>query len=323
MKVTLKKSKNNKLVKTPKDINKEFKQNLVKYFATFIFTFIYGIGMSWFLLASSVRLYSGGVPGLAQLVVDIVVAFGVKLTSQVQNIAIGILVLIGNIPILFLGWFGVSKKFTIFSLFSVLIQTTVLSLLNQKIFTENTNPTILAIMGGVLVGVGTGGALKYGCSTGGFDIIGQYYAHKTGKSVAFITTGINISITVVGAIIMGVKDNAVALAAEVFAYTSLRLLVSMVVTDRIHTSYHFIEVNIISNYPIELCEAIIFRLGRGVTIFDVRGGYGYNEKQMIYLVIFSHEKSELMQTIKDVDERAFIVFKTIDSVSGNFKRKVV
>ena len=53
-------------------------------------------------------------------------------------------------------------------------------------------------MGGLLTGVGVGGALKYGTSTGGLDIIAQYYSLKNGTSVGFISMVLNVVIALAG-----------------------------------------------------------------------------------------------------------------------------
>src|SRR5690554_4638598 len=77
-----------------------------------IFTIIYGIGVAWFLEASAEPLYTGGIPGIAQLIRNILIT---KFGMDIDVMFLGIFVIIGNIPILILGWFGVSKRFTIYS----------------------------------------------------------------------------------------------------------------------------------------------------------------------------------------------------------------
>lgn len=328
---------------------KSIKDFTIRIIATIVFTFIYGIGMNLFIIQSKIRTYSGGVPGIAQLIVDIIEVSGGSLPNKPywnENILIGLIVFVGNIPILLLGWFGVSKKFTIFSIISVIVQSTVLSFITWDAF-ASLDPLLLCIMGAILMGVGTGGTLKFGTSTGGFDIVGQYVAHRTGKTVAFISTMINIGIATSGAFIksftkvngsyihsiptlsvlesgglpVGYKLQGFQYGAAVLSYTVLRLLITMLVIDKLHTAYHYTEVNIISNHTIELSEAIIAKLGRGVTLFDVRGGYGYNEKQMIYLIIFSHERRALINIVNEIDSHAFLTFKHVETIKGNFKKK--
>src|SRR5690554_7549224 len=99
------------------------KDNIVRTIAVTFFTLIYSVGVAWFLEASAIRLYTSGVPGASQLIVDF---FEYIVHYNLGSWFMGISVLILNIPVLLLGWFKVSKKFTIFSLVSILIQSLML-----------------------------------------------------------------------------------------------------------------------------------------------------------------------------------------------------
>src|SRR5690554_373412 len=144
-----------------------------------VFTFIYGIGVAWFLEVSVVPLYTGGISGVAQLVRD---AFFVFLKIDVGSHFLGLFVIIANIPILILGWFGVSHRFTIYSIISILIQAFILSwmpIIDMGLDTVE-HAFTSAVLGGLLIGIGAGGALRYGTSTGGLDIVAQYLAFRKG-----------------------------------------------------------------------------------------------------------------------------------------------
>lgn len=339
MKIKLIKNQNNKIplkekLKDP-NFSRKVKDETWRVIATIIFTFIYGIGMSWFIEMSTIRLYSGGMPGMAQIIIDFSRLFGETIYKARKYVMAG-LVIVLNIPIFLLGWFGVSKKFTIYSLISVFVQSTVLSFISIDVFKE-LDSMIQTIIGGILMGIGVGGTLKFGGSTGGFDIVAQFVSHRTGKSVGFVSTVLNVSIALVGCFINGIYifkhpdpkiaasalSQAYKIAGSVLSYTALRLIITMIVTDRIHTSYKFFEVNIISEFPIELTEAIILGIGRGVTLFDVRGGYGYHDRQMMYLIIFSHERRALEEIIDEIDSHAFVVYKQVERIKGNFKKKYI
>ena len=101
--------------------------------------------------------------------------------------------------------FGVSHRFTIHSLISILVQALILSwfpVVNMGLGGLE-HVFAAAVLGGLLIGIGAGGALRYGTSTGGLDIIAQYYSFKKGKSVGFISMLINVSMALLGAIIVG------------------------------------------------------------------------------------------------------------------------
>ena len=293
-----------------------------RIFIVIVSTVIYGIGLGWFIEASSVRMYGGGVPGIAQLVVDILKTTGiVEVTDSVRNIVMFSTIITLNIPIVLLGWFGVSKRFTIYSIISVILQATIISYLKVDIFV-GIDDTLLALFGGVLIGVGVGIAMKFGTSTGGFDIVSQYISLKKGKSVGRISTGLNFAIMIIGAILYGIEEGA-QVAGLILLYTLVSLFTTMITIDKIHTTYNYIEFNIITDYPEEMAQQIIKVVQRGVTIFDARGGYSFHKKSMIYLIVMNFERSKLLSVIKSVDPNAFIVSKPVGSINGNFSKRTI
>lgn len=298
---------------------------LERLIAVVIFTIIYGIGVSWFLEASVVPLYTGGIPGLGQLVRD---AMFVWFSIDVGPNFLGLFVIILNIPVLLVGWFGVSHRFTIHSLISVLVQATILSWFPKLNMGLNgvEHAFAAAVLGGLLIGIGAGGALRFGTSTGGLDILAQYFSFKKGKSVGFISMLMNLVIAIIGALIVGGKmspSGEIITGGVIASYTVIRIIVSTIMTDRMHTSYQFLSVDIITATPQALVDEILQKVYRGVTLMKVEGAFSHHEKTLIYVVISSYELHTLLQLVKHVDPNAFIVTRPVKNVYGNFKRKTI
>ncbi|MDL2292318.1 YitT family protein [Acholeplasma sp. OttesenSCG-928-E16] len=298
---------------------------IIRFSAVSIFTFIYGIGVSWFLMSVTgnlempgVRIYTGGIPGIAQLLSDVFdKASGGKII--LGDVFSGIFIFLANVPILLLGWFKVSKRFTIYSLVSVTLQSTVIAIIpTPDLGFKTLDPLLLAVIGGLLVGIGTGGALKFGTSTGGLDIIAQYVSLRNGKSVGIVSMFMNVGIAVAGGLIIG---GNVGIAT--MAYTVIRILISTVATDKIHTSYQFISAEIITSGPEEMIQEILEKIHRGVTILRAEGAYSHAEKKMLYIVISSYEMNALASIVRQTDPGAFMVTKPVRNVFGNFKRKTI
>jgi len=304
---------------------RKIKPEMERLLAVVVFTIIYGIGVAWFLEASMVPLYTGGVPGLAQLARDAVyVWFGVDLGINF----LGLFVIIANIPILIVGWFGVSHRFTIHSIISVLLQAFIISWLPVvNMGLEGPEHALAAaVLGGLLIGIGGGGALRYGTSTGGLDILAQYFSFKKGKSVGFISMLMNVAIAILGGLIVGGKigpGGQVVTGGVIASYTIIRIIISTIMTDKMHTAYHFLSVDIITAQPQELVDQILHKVYRGVTLMKVEGAYSHHEKTLIYVVISSYELHTLVGLVRMVDPNAFIVTKPVKQVFGNFKRKTI
>lgn len=301
--------------------NIEFK----RIFLVIFFTFIYAIGVVWFIEASVVPLYTGGVLGIAQLFRD---TLFVVFEQSTGITFLAIINFILNIPILILGWKGVSHRFTIHTLISIVFQTIFLSLIPRVDFglSEQVHVFAASTLGGLLIGIGAGGALRYGASTGGIDIIAQYVALKSGKSVGFISLVVNIGVAVIGAFIIGgqVGPGGVTVAGGlIVSYTIVRIIASTVGLDLIHTSYQNISVQVISSLHEEIAEQIIHVIRRGVTYIEAQGAYSKSNKRMIYVIISKYEFETLLKLIQKIDSKAFIVTTPVRSVYGNFLRKTM
>ena len=293
--------------------------------AVILSTIVYGIGVSWFLEASVVPLYTGGIPGLGQLVRD---AFFVWFGIDFGPHFLGVFIIVLNIPILLLGWFGVSHRFTIHSIISILLQAFILSwlpVINMGL-NERGDAFAAAVLGGLLIGIGGGAALRFGTSTGGLDIIAQYVSLRKGKSVGFISMIMNVAIAIAGGLIVGGKlgpSGEIISGGVIASYTVIRIIVTTILTDRMHTSYQFLSVDIITSVPQALVDEILHKVYRGVTLMRVEGAYSHHEKTLIYVVISSYELHALVGLVKSVDPNAFIVTRPVKNVFGNFKRKTI
>lgn len=301
--------------------NLEFK----RIFAVIFFTFVYAVGVLWFIEASVVPMYTGGVLGIAQLFRDtLFVVF-----DQTTGIAfLATVNMILNIPILILGWKGVSHRFTIHTLISIVFQTLFLSLIPRVDFglSEQVHVFAASTLGGLLIGIGAGGALRYGASTGGIDIIAQYVSLKSGKSVGFISLVVNIVVAILGAFIIGgqVGPSGVTVAGGIIvSYTIVRIIASTIGLDLVHTSYQHISVQVISNQHEAIAEQIIHTIRRGVTYLEAQGAYSKSNKMMIYVIISRYEFETLFKLIQQIDPKAFIVTTPVRSVYGNFLRKTM
>jgi len=233
-----------------------------------------------------------------------------------------------NIPILILGWKGVSHRFTIHTLISIVFQTLFLSLIPRVDFglSEQVHVFAASTLGGLLIGIGAGGALRYGASTGGIDIIAQYVSLKSGKSVGFISLVVNIVVAILGAFIIGgqVGPSGVTVAGGIIvSYTIVRIIASTIGLDLIHTSYQHISVQVISTQHEAIAEQIIHTIRRGVTYLEAQGAYSKSNKMMIYVIISRYEFETLFKLIQQIDPKAFIVTTPVRSVYGNFLRKTM
>lgn len=266
--------------------------------------FLYVLAMNMFI--SPANLYTGGVTGVAQLIIAFVSsAFGIQLS-------LGALIFLLNVPLLYLAWRSIGKRFAFLSILTVVLQSIILELVPMGKFSDDI--LLNAVFGGVLIGVGVGMILKIGASTGGTDIVSQYISMKFNGSFGKYSFGINAVIILLAGITQG---------WETALYTIISIYITSVVVDKIHTIHQNLTLYIVTNKEDEMIEAIHKQLYRGITVLEGRGAYTKNDKSVLMIVLSSYELYEALAVIKMVDDHAFTNVVRSEMVQGHFVRKEI
>lgn len=273
------------------------------------------------------HLYAGGATGIAQLVQGIIRLCG-------GNMNLGILIFIVNVPIALIGARFVSKKFAIYSVVAIIIQSLTTGLLEQFAFSpfealakpiETINGPImnyggiltLAIFGGLLAGLASGLALRFGVSTGGIDVISQALALHKNFSLGNITMIINVLIAIIGGGIIQSGNWIVVL------FTIVRMILNSLVMDKVHTSYTYTALHIYSDMALEISNHINRELRRGTTLYEAVGGYTHNHKQEIYCVVSHYEVERVTKIVESYDPKAFVTITPVSGIKGRFIKKTI
>ncbi|CUM70862.1 MULTISPECIES: YitT family protein [Turicibacter] len=252
------------------------------------------------------NLYTGGLTGIAQLIIEFLSAgLGIELS-------LGTLVFVFNIPILYLAWRSIGKRFAVLSMVAVVIQSVMLEMVPIGQFSEDI--LLNAVFGGVLVGAGIGMILKIGGSTGGMDIIFQYISMKYDGSFGKYSFSINAIIILIAGLTQ---------SWETALYTIICIYITSVVVDRIHTIHQNLTLYIVTTKEEEMIETILKHLYRGITVLEGRGAYTKNNKSVLMLVLSSYELYEVLAIIKSVDEHSFTNVVRSEMIQGNFVKKKI
>jgi uncharacterized membrane-anchored protein YitT (DUF2179 family) len=78
---------------------------------------------------------------------------------------------------------------------------------------------------------------------------------------------------------------------------------------------------IVSDNVQEIADAVIARLGRGVTYLNGEGGFSRENKTILYTVVNRIEVSKLRSIIEDKDENAFVTITDVSDVFGGKHKK--
>lgn len=266
---------------------------------------LFALSVNFFLVP--LKLYSGGIPGLSQLIRSL-------FFSKVNNIDLaGIINLMFNIPLFILAGRKMSKKMVIGTAMSVIIQTLVFSYAkapSQPILDEKLSSILIS---GVLGGIGCGIVLTNGGSAGGMDLLGVYMTKISKKfSVGLLAIIFNAVLYTVMAILF---DLQTAL------YSILYIAIFSIIIDNWH--YQNIEVELmIFTHNKDVKNMIMEEYMRGVTFWDGKGAYTNLETEVLVTIVSKSEVESVKREVIKMDSKAFIVAIDGISVAGGYEKRL-
>lgn len=267
--------------------------NIKNILAIIVGSAIMGFGFNYFNIANG--LVEGGIIGVALLL------------KIIFNWDTGLVNLLINIPILFLGWRLLGTISLVYTLVGTLSLSLFLSLFTSFALPME-DPLLAALYAGVSVGVGLGIVFRFGGTTDGVDILANLFQKYFGWSIG---RTIFISDVVVILISLYYLDLTRAM------YTLVAVSISAKVIDLVQEGkYAAKEIMIISDFPLEIADSIITKMNRGVTLLDGQGVYTKEEKKVVYCVVARNEVSKVKLMAIQLDHSAFIIVNDVYEVHG-------
>lgn len=267
---------------------------------------LYAFSVNYFLLP--LALYSGGVPGTAQMVRTLMFP---KLTGV--DLA-GIINLLFNIPLLLLAYKTMKKRMVFGTILSIAVQTLIFTyfILTKEPVLDDKLASIM--MAGVLGGAGCGLILSNGASAGGLDLLGLYMSSKNKIfSVGKFNTFYNMILYAIMAMLF---DVATAL------YSIIYIVVFSLTIDRWHFQNIEIKLMIFTHHP-EVKEKIMKEYRRGVTYWDGKGAYTNQQTEVLVTIVDKSEVNDVKKDIRNLDPNAFVITTNVLDISGGYQKRLM
>lgn len=256
----------------------------------FIFTGALLQALSLRLFLVPAQLASGGISGLAQII------------NYYTGLPIGVMVLLGNIPLLLLGWrYLGGPRFAIRTAFAVVAFSILIDALTPFLPPNGITDDIVlnTLYGAVTSGVGFGLVYRGRGTSGGSDILGRILNHKWGIPISQ-------SYLITDALIIFLAG--LSFSWENALYSLVMLYVSGITAEAVMQGSNIVRTAlIVTSYPEDVKLKILHGLGRGVTEISGKGGYTGTERPVLYCVITRSEVTQLKTLVSEVDPKAFMV----------------
>lgn len=248
------------------------------------------------------HIYASGVTGLGQIIVTLSESIGnVQLPMSVVLYAL-------NVPLFILAWFKISKKFTVFTMFSVFMTSFFIQIIPVTELSKD--PIICAIFGGGICGLGVGLALRGGLSSGGLDIISVTIRKMTGRNVGSLNIIFNAGIIMTSGFLFG---------WPYAFYSAFSIFVNGKVVDMVFTRQKKMQIMIVTTKPDEVICEVQKRIRRGITIVNnAEGAFNHNEQTILITIITRDQIPVLQIAMRNSDPSAFVSISENVTIMGNF-----
>ncbi|TNJ67680.1 YitT family protein [Paenibacillus hemerocallicola] len=269
--------------------------------AVFIFlgAALVSVGLEIFLVPNNI--IDGGVVGISII------------CQHLTGLPLGLFLTLINLPFLLLGYKQIGKTFAISTLYGVIVMSIGTALLHP-VEPLTIDPLLAAVFGGIILGIGVGIVIRVGGSLDGTEIVAILLNKKSPFSVGEIVMFFNFFILGSAGFVFGWDRAMYSLIAYYIAFKMIDLTIEGFDESK--------SVWIISEDAKMLGDAILQRLGRGVTYLNGEGGFSGDDKQVIFAVITRLEQAKLKSIVEELDPGAFLAIGNIHDVKGGrFKKK--
>ena len=274
------------------------KKEILRYIFIFIGSIIAAVALEIFLVPNNI--IDGGITGISIIM------------SHLTGIPLSAFLIVLNLPFLIVGYKQIGKTFVLSSGFGILSLSFWVSVFKPVPgFTDDI--LLAAVFGGMILGIGVGLIIRNSGSLDGTEMVAIVLTRKSSFSVGEIVMFFNLFILSSAGLVFGWDRAMYSLLAYYIAFKVIDITIEGLDEEK--------AAMIVSDNSDEIAEAILARLGRGVTFIQGKGGFSKEPKTIIYSVVTRLEISKLKSIVYEKDENAFLTISDVFDVMGGKRKK--
>lgn len=251
------------------------------------------------------NIAAGGIGGLALVV-----------HRFVPQLTVGTLYAAMNVPLLALGFFQLGRwRFLVRTLVAVALFSALTDLFGFYVprlvdrFPLAQDVLLNTIYGAIVGGIGGGLIYRAGATMGGTGILGRVIQLRTGVPLSQIYLWTDGSIVLLMGLVFG---------WEISLYAMLALFLNGLASDYTLEGPSSVRTGtIITDRPEVLVSAIQQGLGRGVSYWEIIGGYRGERHYLVFVTVFRPQVQDLKRIVAEHDEAAFMVIGDAHQALGS------
>jgi len=213
----------------------------------------------------------------------------------------GLTMLVLTVPMLILGFYYLGRfRFLIRSSYVTILYSLGIDLMAKYLPPGITDDLLLnALYGGVLGGIGIGFVYRGGTSPAGSSVISRVINLKTGIPNSQVYMLIDGSVILIAGFVFG---------WEMALYAFVTLFIWGLVADYVLEGPSVVRTAfIVTDEPENVSQALLNRMGIGVTSWTGKGMYTHTEHTTLFCALKRPDVKTLTSLVKEIDPRSFVV----------------
>lgn len=264
---------------------------------------INAFGVTVFL--SPVKLYDSGISGTSMLLSQVTPSW----------LSLSIFLILLNIPLFLYGLKKQGSVFTISAIYTVMIYS-ITAWLITDIFPVDvsiasplagTDLLLCSLFGGVISGVGSGLAIRFGGAMDGIEVMAVIFAKRMGLTVGSFVMIYNVILYIICGLV--IKSWILPLYSIVTYYVALKTI-DYIVEGLERSKAAFIVTSKSEN----ICKALQREFGCGMTIMDAKGGYSGKDRKVVYFVVNRFQVIKMKDIVQKIDPMAYITLSEVADI---------
>lgn len=267
---------------------------------------INAIGVTIFL--NPVKLYDSGISGTSMLIAGV--------TDGKLSLSLCLLIL--NIPLFLYGLKRQGKIFTIYAIYTVFIYSVAAWLITDVLPVDvslasplaGQDLLLCALFGGLISGLGSGLAIRYGGAMDGIEVMAVIFAKRLGITVGTFVMAYNLVLYIICGITL---SSWILPLYSIVTYMAALKTVDFIVEGISRAK----SAMIITDKPTEVCKELSAAFETGTTKIDAVGGYSNSNKTIVYFVVNRFQVTKMRDIVKEIDPGAYITISEVTDVFVN------
>ncbi len=279
-------------------------QNILDACLIFFGVLFASVGLKGFLVPN--KFFDGGLTGISMLL------------HEFYHLNLGLTILAVNIPFIIASIYTVGKRFALRTIVCVILLSISLLFIPALALTED--KLLIAIFGGVFLGMGIGLIMRTGAALDGIEVLALFTLKRTSFTISEIIMGLNVIIFSIAAFNFGIET---ALYSILTYFAATRTIDYVVEGIQAHTG-----VTIVSAKSDLIKEQLVNKLNKAITIYKGERGYlpgNFEIKSVcdiIFMVISRLEMRKIKNLVLEIDPSSFIFASTIKEAAGGILRRL-